>query len=200
MKCVENAIAWIVKNWDKVPDVGHPNPGDLLVVAHVIQTKCQTKLADFSLEVETSRHLLNLVGDYMFDPVRVRARGGELLIRRRPIIQLREEMQTVGEMISELAMNIGYEEVALLKALFLVASFDTMSRVTSDAFGESEDTDDRRLETYNMLTQISTKNSWARAGVILTRLVRPNIPMVENWIPASSLYWEDLITNNNVEV
>src|ERR1051326_5922028 len=129
MKCIEKAITWVVKNWDQVPDSGYPNPADLLVVAHIIKSTCKTNLADYNLGVDGGRELISAIGDYMFDPLRLRIRGGELLIRRRPVLQLREEMQTNGEMLSEQTQSLGTGDLPLLKALFLVASFHTMSRI-----------------------------------------------------------------------
>ena len=156
MKCIDKAIGWIVKNWDRVPDSDHPNAADLLVVAHIISTTCKINLPDYNLGEDESKAIVEKVGDYMFDPARVRARGGEVIIRRRPAVQLREEMRTLDELLNDQMISIGVGEVALLKALFLTGAFYTMSRATrSEAFGqESPDTVDRRLNTYKMLSQI----------------------------------------------
>ena len=128
MKCVDRAIGWIVKNWDRIPDADHPSSADLLVVAHIINSTCKTTIADYNLDLDESRQIVTVVGNYMFDHLRIRARGGEVLIRLRPAVQLREEMQTVSELLTDQILSIGTADSALLKALFLTGSFFTMTR------------------------------------------------------------------------
>lgn len=202
MKCVDRGVEWIVKKWNEVPlAMPDPNPTDLLVLAQVFTSTCKTNLTSYNLDVEESQLVIRTVGDYMLDPARIKARGSEVLIRKRHARLLKEEMETLENMMLDLSMIIGPDDSGLIKAMFLTGSYHTMAGLTAIGdradpikAGQLDETEyiKKILAKYKMLSEMSDKNSWVRAGIILPRMIAPNNPMVDHWVPGKSVYWQNL--------
>lgn len=203
MKCIDRGVEWIIKKWTEVPpSMPDPNPMDLLVLGQVFTTTCKLQLTNYNLDQSESQLLIKTIGDFMLDRSRVKARGSDVLIRNRHARLLKEEMETLENMMLDLSMIIGPDESGLVKAFFLTGSYSSMVGMTgigergdpTSKWGQMEETEyiKNNLAKYRMLSEISEKNSWVRAGIILSRMLKPNDPMVDYWVPTKSVYWESL--------
>jgi hypothetical protein len=202
MKCVEKGVDWIIKKWNEVPPaMPDTNPNDLLVLAQVFSTTCKTKLTAYNLDIDEAQVLIKTVGEFMLDKGRINARGSEILVRQRHSRLLKEEMETLQHMLLDLSMIIGPDDSGLIKALFLTGSYHAMAGITAlpgafesaepNAKPENGESKDHQAK-YHMLSELAEKNSWVRAGIILARMLKPNEPRVDYWIPKNTVYWENL--------
>jgi len=194
MGCVDTAAEWIHSNWDRISRGADANGSDILYIASAIHEHCQPTLGKFSLNIEEADMVLKEIGGYLLNAERVAARGTDPVIRNRPLKQLTDDLATVRSSLAGLLIaSVGSDEQGIVRALYLYGSFLIMAKACSseDSVGNLVDRDNS-MANYNVLSEKGKTNSWVRAGVILVRVLRPNSPMVEDWIPKGTTYWEEL--------
>jgi len=194
MGCLDDVVQWMKSNWNKITHGPDPNPSDMLYLAIKIEEQCHIAISECALSVDEAKIVLDQVGDYLLDKGRVTARNSNPIIRKRSTKQLIDELRTLQSILEGLPIaNLGRGERALVRTLYLYGSYLLTAKSCSQLDSSGEPIDRTiSLSNYNMLAEVSERNSWIRAGVIFVRLLRPNQPMVDDWIPSGSIYWEEL--------
>ena len=194
MGCLEDVVQWMNSNWNKIAHGPDPNPSDILYLAVKIEEQCHIAISECVLNVDGAKVVLEEVGRYLLDMGRVTARNSNPIIRKRSTQQLIDELHTLQSILEGLHIaNLDKGERALARALYLYGSYLLTAKGCRQLDSSGRPIDRTiSMSNYNMLAEVSERNSWIRSGVILVRLLRPNEPMVEDWIPSESIYWEQL--------
>jgi hypothetical protein len=194
-KCLIEATEWIHANWDKIPHGPDPTPSDIIYLATAIQQYCSLSPGKFNLSSAEADGILREVGTYLLGETRVGARGSNPILRERTLQTLRDELGSLESMLKALptvVAKMGTSEEALMKALYLYGSFLAIAKSCRSSDSGNPTANEASLALYRALVEKGKENSWIMAGIILVRILRPNEPMVEDWIPKDSPYWENL--------
>jgi hypothetical protein len=194
-KCLLEATEWIHSNWEKIPHGEDPTPTDIIYLAATIQEYCGLSIGKFNLTSDEADEILKEVGTYLLGGTRVAARSSTAVVRERSLKTLREEL---GSLISLLkafpavVAKMGGNEEALMKALYMYGSFLAIAKsCQADDTATSKINNEASLSLHRALVEKGRDNPWIISGITLVRVLKPVEPLIDEWIPKNSPYWDN---------